>query len=178
MTTFDFEKPFLVTERLELWLPRAEDLHATYAIVTEPETSRFLGAVARLDDHAMRFMRGSGSWFLHGYGSLMLRLRGQDEVIGSCGVFHTFRGLGGDFDDNPEAGWIISEKHAGTGLGREAMEAILAWFDRVHGPRRVVCLIEQGNAASVALAHRMGFATLRDTSLADGTPITLFERVP
>lgn len=178
MTNFDFDKPLLVTERLELWLPRAEDLHTTYDVVREPETARFLGAIAELNDHFMRFARGAGSWFLYGYGSLIVRLRGQSEVIGSCGLFHSIRGMGEDFDDNPEAGWILAADHVGKGLGLEAMEAILAWFDRVHGPRRVVCMIEQGNDPSVALARRMGFTHLRDSATPDGTPVSLLERVP
>ncbi len=178
MTGFDFAKPLLVTERLELWLPRAEDLRAMYAVVTQPNTSRYLGAVAQLHDHALRFMRGAGSWFLHGYGPLMVRLRGKGAVIGNCGVFHTFRGLGSDFDDHPEAGWIIAEEHVGTGLGREAMEAVLAWFDGAHGPRRIVCMIAPENAASIGLSRKLGFAPLREATLADGEVVALFERVP
>lgn len=53
-------------------------------------------------------MRNAGSWYLCGYGALMLRLRGRQEVIGNCGGFHIFRALGDDFDDNPEAGWIVA----------------------------------------------------------------------
>jgi RimJ/RimL family protein N-acetyltransferase len=178
MTAFDFVKPLLVTARLELWLPRAEDLRAMYAVVTQPGTSRYLGAVAQLHEHALRFMRGAGSWFLYGYGPLMVRLRGQDAVIGNCGVFHSFRGLGEDVDDNPEAGWIIGQEHVGAGLGREAMEAVLEWFDGAHGPRRMVCMIAPENAASIGLARKLGFTPLREASLADGEAVALFERVP
>jgi RimJ/RimL family protein N-acetyltransferase len=176
MTSFDFDRPLLVTERLELWLPREGDLKAMYAIVTEAETSRYLGAVAQLHEHSFRFMRGAGSWFLYGYGPLMLRLKGQDAVIGNCGVFHTFRGLGEDFDDHPEAGWIIGAEHVGTGLGREVMEAVLAWFDAAHGKRRIVCMIAPENAASLGLAGRLGFAPFRHAVLPDGETVTLLER--
>lgn len=78
-------------------------------------------------------MRNAGSWYLCGYGALMLRLRGRQEVIGNCGGFHIFRALGDDFDDNPEAGWIVAAGYAGLGLASEAMRAALAWFDRKHG---------------------------------------------
>lgn len=178
MTTFDFDKPFLVTERLELWLPRADDLKAMYAIVTQEQTARFLGAVAQLHEHSFRFMRGAGSWLLYGYGPLMLRLKGEPGLIGNCGVFHTFRGLGDDFDDQPEAGWIIAAEHVGKGIGREAMEAIFAWFDAAHGPRRVVCMLAPENAASLAMARRFGFTPLRETELPDGEAVLLLERVP
>jgi RimJ/RimL family protein N-acetyltransferase len=170
-------QPFLTTERLGLWQPRAADLAEIHAVVTHPSTGRFLGPVSALHEHATRFTRGAGSWFLYGYGPLMLRLRGRDAVIGNCGVFHTFRGLGDDFDDHPEAGWIVGAEHAGRGLGREAMEAVLEWFEREHGKRRIVCMIAVENEASLKLAARLGFAAFRETELPDGDAVLLLERV-
>ena len=169
-------KPFLTTERLGLWLPRASDREPMHAIVNHPATGRFLGANALLHEHATRFARGAGSWFLYGYGPLMVRPRGEEQLIGNCGVFHSFRGLGEDFDDNPEAGWIVSADRVGQGLGAEAMQAILAWFDREHGPRRIVCMIARGNAASFGLAAKLGFARFRETKLPDGVEVSLLER--
>ena len=171
-------RPFLTTERLELWRPRAGDLKAMHAIVTHPQTGRFLGSSAPLNEHATRFMRGAGSWFLYGYGPLMLRLRGSETLIGNCGVFHTFRGLGSDFDDNPEAGWIIAAEHVGKGLASEAMHAILDWFDREHGPRRIVCMIAVNNEPSLKLAARLGFTPLRQTTLPGEDKVQLLERRP
>lgn len=166
----------LVTERLELWQPAVDDEPQMFAIVSHPETGRHLGPMANRADHFTRFQRGGGSWFLHGYGSFMVRLKGRPEVIGNCGVFHSYRGLGEDFDDMPEAGWIVAAKHAGKGVAGEAMRAALAWFDERHGPRRVVCMIEPGNAPSIRLAAKLGFAPLRDTELPDGGAVRLFER--
>jgi len=170
-------KPFLTTERLELRQPRPGDLHAMHAIVTHPATGRFLGPNALLHEHATRFTRGAGSWFLYGYGPLMVRLRGGDELIGNCGVFHTFRGLGQDFDDNPEAGWIIAAEHIGQGLAHEAMQAVLRWFDREHGSRRIVCMISPENGPSLGLAAKLRFAALREATLPEGETVRLLERL-
>jgi RimJ/RimL family protein N-acetyltransferase len=172
------DKPFLTTGRLDLWLPRPSDLTAMHAIVTHPKTSPFLAPQSELHEHATRFVRGAGSWFLYGYGPLMVRLRGQAELIGNCGVFHTFRGLGEDFDDHPEAGWIVSSDHVGRGLAGEAMQAVLEWFDREHGPRRVVCMIAPENEASLRLAGKLGFAATGEARLAEGAAVRLFERRP
>src|SRR5690606_9627533 len=98
--------PILTTARLDLRPPTAADFAPTLAIVTEVETARFLGQSSAAD-HFMRFCRSAGSWLLYGYGAFILRERGSEEVIGNCGIFHTFRGLGADFDDMPEAGWIL-----------------------------------------------------------------------
>ena len=168
----------LVTERLELWQPTMADEQRMFAIVSNPETARHLGPMSTRADHFTRFQRGGGSWFLHGYGSFMVRLKGQPEVIGNCGVFHSYRGLGEDFDDMPEGGWIIAAQYAGKGIAGEAMRAALAWFDAEHGPRTVVCMIEPGNAPSIKLAGKLGFAPTRDAELPDGAAVRLFERTP
>lgn len=167
--------PHLLTARLDLRLPMATDFAPTMDLLDHPETARFLGRGSHAD-HFLRFCRGAGSWLLYGYGTFIIRRRGDARVIGNCGIFHSWRGLGADFDDRPEAGWILGADHIGQGLAREAMEAVLGWFDRAHGPQPVMCLIEQGNDPSLRLARRLGFAPMRDAQLPDGTPIALLAR--
>lgn len=168
--------PFLTTERLELALPKVGDLQPLFAIVSHPDTHRFLGSAPTMADHFMRFTRNAGSWQLYGYGILMVRRRGDDHrLLGNCGIFHSWRGLGEDFDDQPEAGWILSVEASGQGYAEEAMRAIYRWFDEAHGPRRTVCMIDPGNAPSLKLAGKLGFHPLREAELA-GEPIRLFER--
>jgi RimJ/RimL family protein N-acetyltransferase len=170
--------PTLLTERLELRVPTAADLAPMAAIVTHEETGRHLGPRSGPADHFLRFTRNAGSWLLYGYGSFIVRRSGSEEVIGNCGVFHSWRGLGADFDDTPEAGWILRHDQVGRGLGREAMTAALGWFDAAHGPRRIVCMTTPDNAASIGLAGRLGFTPLREAVLPDGEAVRLFERVP
>ena len=166
--------PRLQTARLDLRPPVAEDFAATMALLAEPDTARFLGRSDRAD-HFLRFCRGAGSWLLYGYGTFILRPRGSGRVIGNCGIFHSWRGLGADFDDLPEAGWILGVDHVGQGLAREAMEAVLEWFDAAHS-RRVMCMIEQGNDRSMRLAGRLGFMPMREAALPDGAGAMLLER--
>lgn len=168
--------PFLTTERLELWQPTIADEPEMFAIISNPATHRFLGPMSTRADHFIRFQRGAGSWFLHGYGSFMVRLKGDPQVIGNCGVFHSWRGLGDDFDDKPEAGWILAADQVGKGIAAESMSAALAWFDREHGPREVVCMIEPENAPSVVLARKLGFTPTRQASMPDGAEVQLFNR--
>jgi RimJ/RimL family protein N-acetyltransferase len=171
------DAPRLVTERLELRLPTRDDVWAMHAIATQPPTARFLGS-NRPAEHFLRFSRSAGSWLLYGYGSFMVRERGKPDLIGNCGVFHTFRELGADFDDSPEAGWILSADHVGKGYAAEAMTAALDWFDGEHGPRRMVAMIAEGNQPSQRLAQKLGFTPMRDTVLPDGETVRLFERLP
>jgi RimJ/RimL family protein N-acetyltransferase len=168
--------PLLVTERLELWLPRKEDIAPMSAIVSDPATGRFLAPQGGAAGHFQRFCRNAGSWLLYGYGAFMVRERGSGALLGNCGVFHSVRGLGDDFDDAPEAGWILRRDKVGQGLAQEAMRAVLVWFEREHGPQRIVCMISLGNEPSMRLAAKLGFAPLRETTLPEGDAVRLFER--
>ncbi|MDE2562881.1 MAG: GNAT family N-acetyltransferase [Sphingomonadales bacterium] len=151
-------EPLLVTDRLELWRPRAEDREDIYLAVEAEPVRRFLGGVPTTRfDEAGRFLRNGGSWALYGYGTFVLRPRGSAEIVGIAGVFHSWRGFGKGLDDVPEAGWILREDQWGKGLAGEAMRAVLAWFDAAHGPRRIGCMIEDGHGASLALAAKLGF---------------------
>lgn len=170
--------PVLMTDRLQLRLPTASDLQAMFNITSDSQTGRFLGRTGGMEDHFTRFLRNAGSWQVFGYGGFIVRLHGSDRVIGHCGVFHNWRGLGDDFDDCPEAGWILDSAHTGQGFAREAMEAALHWFEHMHGPRRVVAMIALENAASIGLATRLGFAPLRNAVLPDGEELLLLERLP
>ena len=172
------EAPHLLTERLDMRVPVAADVEAMAAIVAHADTGRYLGRGIDPAEHFIRFSRNAGSWLLYGYGGFIVRLRDSDEVIGNCGVFHSWRGLGEDFDDAPEAGWILRYDQVGRGIGFEAMGAALGWFDREHGPRRVVCMTAPDNEPSIRLAGKLGFAPMREAALADGDTVRLFERLP
>jgi RimJ/RimL family protein N-acetyltransferase len=171
-------KPVLVTERLELWRPKAGDRSLLEAMMEPAAVRRYLGAMEpSTTDVFARLLRNAGSWALYGYGTFMVRERGGQAIVGNCGVFQSWRGLGDDFDDKPEAGWILSESHFGQGVAREAMDAALAWFDREHGPRGVVAMISPDNAPSIRLAEKLGFSPTRAAVL-PGTheEIRLFAR--
>lgn len=169
--------PLLITARLELWRPQASDRPMLEAMLEPAAVRRYLGAMdPGTPDVFARLLRNAGSWGLYGYGTFMVRMRGRREIVGNCGVFHSWRGLGADFDDKPEAGWILAESAFGKGIAHEAMAAALAWFDREHGPREVVAMIDPGNAPSLTLAERLGFSPLRRATLPDGAAVELFSR--
>jgi RimJ/RimL family protein N-acetyltransferase len=156
----------LITERLILRAPQSTDLDALYALTESVEMRRYLGGdpPSRVDSFN-RLLRNAGSWSLYGYGTFMCVDRESGALIGNCGIFHSHRGLGKDFDDHPEAGWIIAQNQWGKGYAREAMTKALDWFDKAHGPHKIVAMIEEGNEASVHLADRLGFTFTRHDTL-------------
>jgi len=171
--------PLLITPRLELWQPQVGDLADLYQLTLAEETRRFLGPfVPSQMDAFNRLHRNAGSWALHGYGTFMVRLKGQDRIVANCGVFRSYRGFGVDqgLDDVAEAGWIVDRDYWGQGIAREAMEAALEWFDRVHGRQRIACMIDDGHAASDALAAKLGFARYGRHQVEDGAALVLYER--
>lgn len=168
--------PVLTTDRFELWRPTLADNQAMFDILQDPRTWHHFGSPVTMAHHSLRFFRNAGSWDLCGYGVFIIRRRGETPVLGNCGVFHSWRGLGQDFDDNPEAGWIIAADETGRGIAGETMRAALKWFDREHGPRRVVALISPDNAPSRALASKLSFTVMRRSDF-DGKPHDLWERL-
>lgn len=175
------ETPVILTERFALWRPQAGDLASLHAMMSDPETVRFVGGKvpSEAEDHA-RLLRNAGSWALYGYGIFMVRRKGEDRIAGTCGVFRSHRGFGEEvgFDDVPEAGWIVHRDLWGRGVATEVMRAALAWFDATHGRQRVVCMIEHGNEASVRVAERLGFAPFGHHAPESGRPLDLFSRNP
>lgn len=167
------------TDRLEMYRPQADDLEGLFTLVAHPETRRFLGPTEPgMADSFARLLRNAGSWSLYGYGVFVIRLKGQQGIVGTCGIFRSWRGFGKQMDDVAEAGWIINVDHWGKGYAREAMEAALTWFDAAHGAERTVCMIEEGHTVSESLALSLGFAAYGRHDPEDGTnPLILYERV-
>ena len=167
----------LVTKRLELWKPVATDRKGLRALIEPREVRRFLGGMEP-DDHDvfMRLLRNAGSWTLYGYGTFMVRERGRPEIVGNCGVFHSWRGFGRGLDDVAEAGWIVGKGAWGKGYALEAMTATLAWFEREHGGKPTLCMIEEGHSASAAVAAKLGYVVCDRYEEADERPLIVYRR--
>ena len=170
-------EPVLVTERLELWHPQAGDRAGLRALIEPGEVRRFLGGMEP-DDHDvfMRLLRNAGSWALYGHGTFIVRERGQREIVGNCGVFHSWRGFGRGLDDVAEAGWIVAKSAWGKGYAQEAMEAALAWFEREHGAAPTLCMIDQGHRASEAVAAKLGYTACDRYEEQDERPLIVYRR--
>jgi RimJ/RimL family protein N-acetyltransferase len=169
--------PVLITARFELFRPQASDLESLYRLTEAEETRRFLGNIepSRMDSF-QRLLRNAGSWALYGYGVFMVRSPGRHEIVGSCGVFRSFRGFGKGLDDVPEAGWIVRRDLWSQGVASEVMTATLAWFDAEHGRQRVACMIEDGHCASAAIAAKLGFTEYERHAPEGGRELVLYER--
>ncbi len=171
--------PVLTTARYELWQPQVGDLADLFELTRDEETRRFLGSFTPTEmDSFTRLTRNAGSWALWGYGTFMVRRKGEAHIVANCGVFRSHRGFGESqgLDNVPEAGWIVHRDAWGQGLASEVMAAALAWFDATHGRQRIACMIEEGHVASEAIAMKLGFVRYGQQVPEAGALLGLWER--
>lgn len=157
--------PELVTPRLILRGMGAGEFPAFAALWSDPEVTARIGVPARGEaDSWAAFLRNAGSWALLGYGQWAICDRSAGTFLGHAGIFRAMRGHGEDFDSVAEAGWVLARAAQGRGIGTEAVRAMLAWIDASDHAGPLVAQIDRGNAASLALAARMGFLRMRDVT--------------
>lgn len=163
------------SERLLLRPPIIGDFDDLHALTAGPEMREHLAGFAHVEDDYKRLLGNIGGWVTFGFGTFSVIERESDTFVGNCGIFRLLRGLGAGFDGHPEAGWIIASSRWGRGYATEAMTAALDWFESTHAIARTVCMIAPGNAASEAIAAKLGY---RPTRMAEhrGDPVQLYAR--
>jgi RimJ/RimL family protein N-acetyltransferase len=169
--------PVIETERLRLRPHRLEDHAARCLVTADPGTMRFIGVQPQsAEENFARILRYAGHWVLFGYGVFAVEERATGRFAGEIGLMHFARGLGEDFDGDPEAAWILAPWAAGRGYASEAVTAAIGWHETNHGRTRQVCIIAPENAPSLRLAEKLGFMPFR-TAPYHGNPVILHERL-
>ena len=143
--------PELTTKRLRMRALTRDDVDALLPIYTDPEVTRYFraqvpnrAAVRRLVERRLTRpqLAGTGSW--------ALELDG--ELVG-LGHLWPSRELPGAA---PEAGWLLRRDQWHKGLATEAAAAILEYGRYRLGLPAIWALVHRDNAASLALARRLG----------------------
>lgn len=151
------------TARLRLREWTADDIDDMLVLQSDPEVMRFLGPMptdpavlrAETEEWIGRQMRIQAGW---GWCRWAVELREPPERIlrGVVG----FSGPGCGFPPDVEIGWTLRRELWGKDLATEAARAILDYCFSVIGFERVISCIDPGNAASLRVAAKMGFAPL------------------
>ena len=166
------------TANLSLRRPEIGDLDAIHAMRSDLAVVRFLGGRALNREEAWhRLTRIVGHWALRGYGMFAVVEKSSGALVGEVGLFDGCRGLAPDFDNAPEAGWILASAAHGKGYAGEATAAAHCWFAATHGDRRSVCIIAPENHASVRVAHKLGYKSFGQVEYQNG-PVVMLERIP
>lgn len=139
--------PVLHTERLTLRAPVMADFAAYRAFVTSDRT-RFMGGPHSEDTAWAWFCNDVAQWALLDMGGLIVD--GPDGPVGQVSLTH-----GPQFPE-PELGWFLFEGAEGQGYATEAASALRDWALGDRGLETIVSYVDPGNAASAAVARRLG----------------------
>ena len=144
----------LETARLRLRFMEERDLEALAAMFGDAETMRYIGEGKTFNrNETWRSISAVlGHWLLKGYGMWSVETRETRELVGRVGFI--------DPEGWPgfELGWLVARPHWGQGYATEAAKAAYEYAMTTLGRDRVISLIRPGNAASVRVAEKLGFA--------------------
>jgi ribosomal-protein-alanine N-acetyltransferase len=116
-------------------------------------------------------------WFLDGHpdhpelGLWATIHKPSGEFIGRCGLLPWT--IEGQFE--VEVAYLLARPYWGQGLATEAAAAIVQYACERLGYARLICLIEPANAASIAVAERIGMRFERECEDESG-PFLLYSR--
>jgi RimJ/RimL family protein N-acetyltransferase len=163
----------LLTDRLRLRLPGAEDVEAYTAMLAEPEVNRFVGGaeLARAERAFRSLGWMIGHWHLRGYGLWVVTERTTGALVGHVGGYYP--------PDWPamEIGWTLGRPWWGKGYALEAARAARSAIHEHLQPARLISLVAVDNERSAALARRLGCTKSAPTVIAD-THCIVFEHPP
>jgi [ribosomal protein S5]-alanine N-acetyltransferase len=172
----------LETDRLVLRPLRMDDLDAVAALYADPEVRRFFpeGTLDRNET------REELEWFIeihygrYGYGLWATVLKETGTVIGRCGLLpwavvpgrtagleltHAPEDPAAAGDVEVELAYLLARQHWGRGLATEAARAFVGYGLEHLRLRRIICLIDPANAASVRVATNAGLAIDGDVEI-------------
>jgi RimJ/RimL family protein N-acetyltransferase len=149
-----FVGPVVETERLILRSWRSADILPNTAMLGDPAAGRFITADGKPVTGAYVGWRNAaimaGHWALHGVGMFVVEERSSGSFVGRVGPWSP-PGWPGF-----EIGWGIAREFRGKGYALEAARASIDWSFATFEIDRVVHCIDRENAASQAVARRLG----------------------
>ena len=166
------------TERLTLRVPTLADFDESAAMLNNPDVTRYLGARSFSREECwMRHLRSVGHWQLFGIGFWIVRERQSGFFVGVVGFGEFRREIQPSFEGSPEAGWVLAAPAHRRGYATEAARAGHEWFETRNGAKRTVCMIEDGNDASLRVAAKCGYREFTRTRYKNA-PVIVLERLP
>ncbi|HJV40500.1 GNAT family N-acetyltransferase [Caulobacter sp.] len=168
--------PTLATPRLTLTPPTLADFEDSRAMWADPVVVRHVGRRPFTEEESWtRLMRARGLWEMLGFGYWAVRETSTGRYVGEVGFGDLRRELEPSLYGLPEMGWVLAAWSHGQGFGTEAVRAGLSWIDETLAPEVVPSIIDVENAASIALAIKVGFR-LKTHATYRGAPILVMER--
>lgn len=160
--------PVLSTPRLVLRAFEESDLDAWAAIVGDPQTARYIGGVRDRTEAWLRMATYHGHWVLRGFGQWAVEERASGRCVGRCGLWNP------EGWPELEVGWTLSRSVWGRGYATEAGAAAVEWGRSTLALTRIASCIVPENAASIAVAERLGMTFDRMAAFPDGSEAAVY----
>ncbi len=159
----------LTTERLVLRRPEAGDLPAYRAFYRHSDVAKGRYRRRESDAEVAAILDDDiEHWRKRGFGMWLMRLTGENDVIGGAGLSHA------DGWPSHELTWWLMPGHRGKGFATEASRAIIAWAHRTLGWPRVETYMRDENLPARRLAERLGGRVCRRETFPDGVTRDVF----
>jgi RimJ/RimL family protein N-acetyltransferase len=161
--------PELETERTVMRGWREDDLDAYAEWMSDPEVTRFIGGLLDRNEAWRRMSLLAGHWLLRGYGPWIVERKQDGMPLGRVGLW------------NPEGwpaievGWTLRREAWGQGYAQETARAAMQWAWDELELEELISVIDPRNAASIAVAHRLGMHFREEHLLFGDRPVLLYE---
>lgn len=155
------------TPRLHLQFFALDDAPFTLRLLNEPSFLQHIGDKGVRDLEGARGYLTNGplaSYARHGHGLMAVVLKATGEPIGMCGL------LKRDNLDHPDLGYAFLPEFGSKGYAREAAAAMLDHGAKALGFQAILAIVSPGNAASIKLLLKLGFAFVRLDAMYPGEP--------
>lgn len=156
----------LRTDRLAMRPPEEADLDDLLTFHDDPLVRKMFGATDRAEV-AEWIAIARRDWDERGHGRVVLHDLGGGAFLGRSGLRY-WAELG-----EVEVGWSLTAAARGRGLATEAGRFWLDWGFRELDLPYFTANIDPDNAASIAVAERLGMEPLREDSL-HGGPVIVY----
>jgi RimJ/RimL family protein N-acetyltransferase len=148
----------LETERLRLRPVEAGDVEELVRLHDDPLVAQYMGVRDR-DWYEWRVGASKEEWSERGHGFVVILDAASGRFLGRTGLKYW-----PEFGET-ELGWVLPPQARGQGFATEAAGAVLDWGLEEFDLPYVTAMVRPDNAASIAVAERLGMAPLRSDEL-------------
>jgi RimJ/RimL family protein N-acetyltransferase len=168
------------TERLVLRVPRPDDVDRLVEIYSNPDVTRYI--TGRTREEVVEFVeRVRRSHETDGFGLLIAERKEDGRVIGRAGllVWDSRTWVASSLAEagehaEVEVGWVFARDCWGHGYATEAGAACRDYAFDALGRERVIAVIHPENAASIAVARRLGLSDAGEILFRGVEPVRLY----
>jgi len=173
--SFSVAVPILETPRLRLRAHRLDDFANCAALWGDPRVTQFIGKRLTLEESWHRLLRYVGHWALLGFGYWAIEEKSTGAFLGEGGFQENHREIVPSLKGMLETGWVFLPAAQGQGYATEAVHAMPAWKDANLPEKKVCCIIDEPNLASLRVAEKCGYCESARTTY-DGASLIVFHR--